>query len=179
MQGAHGFQSSLLLQTLPVVAICHATVALMALQLTCSQILCELDGLILRGPGLRALYGRSWQQLIRDDMGKIPFFTLQVSCLSHGIYLIVDLVGSQQPVWMTITAQFCSWCLSAGQYMLLSRVMSFCYAAICKVSPGPLVMCTNSMSMSDTASGASSAAGKKNPPGRLPPPPPPHTLSYP
>ncbi|DBA76409.1 TPA: hypothetical protein ACH3X1_010114 [Trebouxia sp. C0004] len=31
-----------------------------------------------RGPNLKALYGRSWQQLIRDDIGKIPFFMLQV-----------------------------------------------------------------------------------------------------
>ncbi len=36
-----------------------------------------------RGPNLKALYGRSWQQLIRDDIGKIPFFMLQVSLLLH------------------------------------------------------------------------------------------------
>lgn len=72
--------------------------------LFCSQILCELHGFILRGPNLRALYGRSWQQLIRDDMGKIPFFTLQVSCLCHSIYLVVDQEGRrQQNAWMTVS----------------------------------------------------------------------------
>ncbi|KAL0043157.1 hypothetical protein WJX79_010911 [Trebouxia sp. C0005] len=31
-----------------------------------------------RGPNLKALYGRGWHQLVRDDIGKIPFFLLQV-----------------------------------------------------------------------------------------------------
>ena len=49
-----------------------------------------------RGPNLKALYGRSWQQLIRDDIGKIPFFMLQVShLLQHDIRLMQEVTKNR------------------------------------------------------------------------------------
>lgn len=133
--------------------------------LSCSQILCELPGVVHRGPNLRALYGRSWQQLIRDDMGKIPFFTLQVSCLCHSTYLVVYQDRRQKTVWMTVTPiSVPGVCLPISACICLVFSLSG-HAATCKSSPVTTDLSPSNVSMSYTASGDPAAASNKLLPG--------------